>query len=185
MMRSIVLLCALVWGVKCMAADKVQAEAIQVALEDETIWDDPARWPKLVKYLNAVRDLRSESFIPVLSKHLAFSPYNVRPEPPSTIPAEQRFPAWAAIVAIGTPTVPAMIGVIRSVDYKDAEHFGGRTHALALLAIEEIYEPGGHGASLTKLQLELSAAKAEGVERERLLHAAQYSVLLDRIKDGQ
>ncbi|MBX9788857.1 MAG: hypothetical protein K2Y37_08060 [Pirellulales bacterium] len=170
-------------GTMAFAADKCptdlqDAGSLRQALEDELIWDDASRHDQLLEYLDAAQILRDVSLVPVLSKHLGYNRYSVRPVPPSTVPSEVMFPAWAAMVGIGTPAVPSLLEIIRATDYTDSEHYGGRKHALALYGIQGIYDPGGHGASLTKLLVEVAAAQAEGVQRERLLYAASNPLLV-------
>lgn len=165
-----------------------EQRALLTVLQDDDLWNNPDRHDELMAHIDAATLLKSPALLPTLLPHLTRQRYKSKPV--SRVPVDVLYPVLKVLVATGPAAVPALVERIKSVDFKPGLEEGGylelgNQHGLALHALEAIYAPGGHGASLTKLQLELSAAKAEGVARERLLHAAQNPALLDRIKHGQ
>jgi len=82
-----------------------QAEkALLRALSDEVLWTEEAHKDKLRAHLQATRVLRPAALVPVLIAHIDYTPVYKPSDagnPPHRPSPEKRFPAAAALVAIG------------------------------------------------------------------------------------
>ena len=103
-------------------------------------------------------------------------------------PLEERYPAAAALIAIGMPAVPVILDQMRQLDlpplpekkaseevsseYVRAVAKRGPVQCRASLMVRcliEIYDAGGYGTGMAKHRVQLEAEKATGKEKENLV----------------
>jgi len=152
---------------------------VMTRLQDPKLWNDPKQKDSLLEHIAAARAIRSRSFIPILVPHLTYSPFR---EGNAYMTIEERYPAMAVLLEVGTPSVPALIDVLKKADPDDdpiknivLERKGNGTgaleHGVALHCLVGIYSQGGAGKELAKLRIEIEINTAKDLDKMFLRRA--------------
>lgn len=166
-----------------------QEHGLLSELENEKLWTDatpqivnnriekdPSAQQKLLGYLRAAKAMRSVSLVPILARHITYSPYRGIPEK-AELSVEQKFPAFVALQSIGIPAVSALLERLKAADPEDRLGEGQQTHNLAIFCLVGIYEQGGNGKELTRQRIESELEQTKGKARDFLLKALEHPAL--------
>ncbi len=147
-------------------AEKVVVEK----LSDEAIWKDNKQKESLLQYLDAAKKVRLEEVADVLVNHMEYTPYALND---AFKIAEDRYPATAAIISIGLPSVPPLLKLLKSSS-RDGDYISQLRHNLTIHCLIGIYGQGGYGGPLAKARLELELKTTSGKEKLALQQALEH-----------
>ena len=149
--------------------------ALLDALKEDSLWESDDRRDELILRLEQARLMRAPEASSILVTRIAYKPYGEKGD--ALLPLGLRFPAYAAIVDIGIPAVPALLEKLLVVDPDDRINDGQQASNLVIHCLVAIFEVGGNGAAMTRRRLELEAAQKVGTEKDRLLRALRHPML--------
>ncbi len=155
------------------------AQGIADTLRQTTWWDQPAKADDLESLINTAGTLRSEQAIPVLIEHLAYHPWMlIGREETSPRNLEMQYPAVAALVQIGMPSVPHLLKVLKELPGagQKADALSQRQN-LAASAIRKIHDKGGAGLDMARQRIKLEIASSTPEEKRQLTKALNHVML--------
>ena len=150
--------------------------ALLAKLREDGLWKDRSRAPELMQTLAAAEAIRTPEILDVLAERIGCRDPRLPLRSTRMVPIEEQYPAYGALVRIGSSASRALLRQLTSLDPDadpDPRTFPPPCWGSALTCLASIYGPGRAGVELAIVRVRQELKSAKGKERQALLRAIQ------------